>query len=96
MLPRVHSRGCPRPQPDHREPEIFAEYLAPALEAVPPVVLAVLLLAPAALVGRRLWRHRPAGPARSLARRGDVAPMLAAPAAAKARALRPSLASRGI
>jgi len=37
-----------------------------------------------------------AGPARSLARRVDVAPMLAAPAAAKARALRPTLASRGI
>jgi len=70
--------------------------LDPTVVVAAAVVLAVLLLAPAALVGRRLWRHRPAGPARSLARRGDVAPMLAAPAAAKARALRPTLASRGI
>ncbi len=38
--------------------------LWPALDptvVVAAVVLAVLLLAPAALVGRRLWRHRPPG-----------------------------------
>jgi len=69
--------------------------LDPAAVVAAAVVLAVLVFAPAALLGRRLWRHRPAGATRSLASRGDVAPMLAGPAAAKARALRPSLAPRG-
>jgi type IV secretory pathway TraG/TraD family ATPase VirD4 len=69
--------------------------LDPAAVVAAAVVLAALVLAPAALLGRWLWRRRPAGATRSLASRGDVAPMLAGPAAAKARALRPSLAPRG-
>jgi len=69
--------------------------LDPTAVVAAALVLAGLLLAPAALLGRRLWRRRPAGATRSLARRGDVASMLAGPAAAKARALRPSLAPRG-
>jgi hypothetical protein len=45
--------------------------LDPTVVVAAAVVLAVLLLAPAALVGRRLWRHRPgrAGPVPGPARR---------------------------
>ncbi len=67
----------------------------PRLALALAAAVGLLLLALVAWLGRRWVRRRPGGAARSLARRVDVEPMLPAPAARRARALRPALPSRG-
>jgi len=66
--------------------------VSPTLVLALSAVVAVLLLALPGWLAVRLLRRRPTSAVRSLARPGDVQPMLPAAALAKAQTLRPSLA----